>query len=569
MAAPSPINGARAVLLERIQRVMILQLPLVQLFFRQVAEPHSHAALIGVAAESRPTAHVIDWFSPNSTRQHAWTPPYGAEFLPHNFPGTVLRRGDSLPIAAFYSRLFDRSPSAQTENLEHAGGADASDANDLEKLAGITDSCDLALVIPSTRVHLLRSRFPGLRIRHWESTHSAFSVAHRRATLRSGATAGISQTNYHAVVDTCSDTELWDGSGGDCAFAAAEQQALAVDVLIHAPYSHPHAHIAAELSTRMWSGRTSPLKYPDEWKFAGKRHSPVTRHDSVDAKVENPSVDASMRSSPIIVVCPAGTKEFSQTFEAHRLPVDCDLKSGFSLQPHMYRDVIHHAADAVSLSDWIASLALAGVDWNLPSPVNGVKLLQLPSSNQNLIEPEPFIAAREDSVLLWGSPQKKAPKGVSSIAKAYALPIAPSAVAAALLDTDDVAAGRVLLIDARLTEAGMLRLPPSQAHRLMLYGGNDSTCAALWADAKASKAHSLIFYCNHAHSASPASASAFHKWQMAHVSPARPDELLRVRVLAGGVGALIRWASLWRPDRMDDLFIAYDKGYCVSAQNPL
>jgi hypothetical protein len=231
----------------------------------------------------------------------------------------------------------------------------------------------------------------------------------------------------------------------------------------------------------------------------------------------------------------------------------------------MYRDIIHHAADAVSLSDWIASLALAGVDWNLPSPVDGVKLLQLPSSNHNLIDPEPFIAAREDSVLLWGSPHKKAPKVVSSVAKAYALPIAPSAVAAALLDTDDVAAGRVLFIDARLTEAGMLRLPPSQAHRLMLYGGNDSTCAALWADAKASKAHTLIFYCNHAHSASPASASTFHKWQMAHVSPARSDELLRVRVLAGGVGALIRWASMWRPDRMDDLFIAYDKGYCVSA----
>jgi hypothetical protein len=87
----------------------------------------------------------------------------------------------------------------------------------------------------------------------------------------------------------------------------------------------------------------------------------------------------------------------------------------------------------------------------------------------------------------------------------------------------------------------------------------------------------LVFFCNHCSSTSPARALDYLRWRAEHEASdaaaaggaaggaagkrPRPQQQQRVRVLAGGMGDLVRWASCEPGVDMDALFTTYEKTY--------
>ena len=124
---------------------------------------------------------------------------------------------------------------------------------------GITDSADVAFVIPWKQLPRLYDLFPGLKVRHFECTSELWSTSCQRPRGTNNAAEEIvdyrvhsrCHTNYQAVVDATDDAELWDLPAGSHVWekpddydpsrggGSAALPRLSVDVILHMRgYSH-------------------------------------------------------------------------------------------------------------------------------------------------------------------------------------------------------------------------------------------------------------------------------------------------------------------------------------------
>ena len=224
--------------------------------------------------------------SPGSKQAHdgavIW-PPWGinTDYTPLNFPTHTLRRAacggdaaaEAAAAAAFYGEhlLLRRAAPAVADE----GAAAAAEA-----AAGVTDACDVALVLPwHCLERATRQLFPALRVRRFECAADCWS-----ASARAFATAGdnamrapwaplvsLCQTRYASVVDATADSALWALPPDAVLLPEGMRRgddAPMVDVLVYAPLGQAPQRMMSALCRRMWRGRVDPS---GDWHIAGTR----------------------------------------------------------------------------------------------------------------------------------------------------------------------------------------------------------------------------------------------------------------------------------------------------------
>ena len=471
--------------------------------------------------------------SPESTQARngavIW-PTWGinTEYTPLNFPTETLRRtacggdaaSEAAAAAAFYGEHLLSRPSELVLADEDAAAA-------AEAAAGVTDTCDVALVLPWHCLERATGQlFPALRVRRFECAAECWSTSVRATgaavnkalPLSWEPLVSVCQTRYSAIVDATVDSALWALPPGTVLLPEGMRRgddAPTVDVLVYAPLGSDPRRMTSALSRRMWRGRVGPS---GDWYTAGTRVA------------ETPPPPAALLAVPAA----AAKCALDVAFEPWRLPVQSELDLG-GIRPESYGAELEAAAERARIA--LCMVELTG--W-LPA---GAFAFAAPLSRFSAELVEKDLDATCDGALI-------------------ALPVSPARVLAWLRD-GDVRRGAVALADARGGfDAGSLRVRVHDA----------TSSRAKWlaklAQATAN-AHTVVFICNNSSSRSPERARDYVLWcKEQHQADGASSASLqtapaqRVRVLAGGMAALVRLASHQPDIDMKELFTAYYLQYC-------
>ncbi len=422
--------------------------------------------------------------------------------------------------AAFYARHLLHPPSAAPPSGGEAAAAEA------EAAAGVADAADVALVVPWCCAARALELFAGARVRRFDSAADCWSSAVR--VQEAGAPGeswqplprkvNVCATRYARLVDATSDAELWALPRGTVLLPRLPAGAPSVDVLLHGNQGGA-AELVAGLCRRLWRGRDGPL---GDWAQAG------ARKDMEDADALPPLQ---------LLAAPASARGFAAGVElrAVRLPVHRDSREllGSATDDDDDDDAAWAPGErARALAAARAALAALAPTGLVPA---GAAVAPLSRA----------LAVQADADLA-----RAAAAGDAAAARAV-LPLPPAAVLAALRPGGAVAAGAVALVQARLgCDPGRL-LPTHRVRRC----ADDDAASFEALHAATARAHTLVFFCNHGGTASPARAAAYAHWLRQRQQP--PP---RVRVLAGGMGALVAAAAAGGED-MGALFATYDAKY--------
>jgi len=458
-------------------------------------------------------------------RFHSVAQPWGVSdaFAPLNWPAEPVRTrpaagggpaAAAAAAAAFYGRHLLLPPLAAAPPCGEAAAAAA------EAAAGVTDAADVALVVPWCCAARALELFAGARVRRFDSAADCWSSAVQARDA--GAPAGwplrelnVCATRYGRLVDATSDAELWTLPRGTVLLprpaGGAAADAPAVDILLH---GHQGARqLLAGLCRRLWRGRAGPL---GDWAQAGAR---------VDA--------GSAEAAPLLLLAaPASARPFAAGVElcALRLPVHRDSRQLLGGDADDGDDDAAWAPGerAAALATARAALAALAPTGLVPAGADVAPLCRA-------------LAAQADADVA------RAAAAGDPAAPRLVLPLPPAALLAALRPGGAVAAGEVALVEARLgCDPGRLR----PTHRVRRCTDDDDTSFEALRAATA-RAHTLVFFCNHGSTRSPERAAAYARWLHHRAGDDTPPP--RVRVLAGGMGALVATAAAGGED-MDALF---------------
>jgi hypothetical protein len=453
--------------------------------------------------------------------------PWGVSdaFEPLNWPSEPVRArpaagggpaAAAAAAAAFYARHLLHPPRAAPPMRGEAAAAEAA--------AGVADTADVALVVPWCCAARALELFAGARVRRFDSAADCWSSA--ILVQEDGAPGGwqprkvnVCATRYARLVDATSDAELWALPRGTVLLPrpASPVGAPSVDVLLHG--CEGAAELVAGLCRRLWRGRAGPL---GDWAQAG------ARMDIEDA--DAPPL--------LLLAAPASARAFAAGVElrAVRLPVH---RNSMELLGGAADDGDDGAAWAPGERARALAAARAALAALAPTGLVPAGAAVAPLSRA--------LAAQADADLA-----RAAAAGDAAAARVV-LPLAPAAVLAALRPGGAVAAGAVALVEARLwCDPGRL-LPTHRVRRCA--DDNPASFEAL--HAATARAHTLVFFCNHGSTNSPTRAAAYAHW-LRQRGDAQPPP--RVRVLAGGMGALVASAAAGGED-MGALFATYDAKY--------
>ena len=298
--------------------------------------------------------------SPQAQRGAVIWPTWGinTDYMPLNFPTETLRRtacgggasAEAAAAAEFYSEhlLLHRAVPAVAD--EDAAAA-------AEAAAGVTDTCDVALVLPwHCLERATRQLFPALRVRRFECAADCWSTS-VRATGAAISKAlplpwqplvSLCQTRYAAIVDTTCDSALW-ALPPDAVLlpeSMRRDDAPTVDVLVYAPLGNDPQRMTSALCRRMWRGRVGPC---GDWSIAGTRVA------------ETPPPPATLLAVPP----PAAFCAQEVALEPWRLPVQSELNLS-GIRPESYDAELEAAAERarialskLELTNWLPAGAFA------------------------------------------------------------------------------------------------------------------------------------------------------------------------------------------------------------------
>ena len=324
------------------------------------------------------------------------------------------------------------------------------------------------------------------------------------------------QTRYKILCDTTVDEELWSDEAVSAIVWAQPESAAAqptVDVIVSANHFSMKDIVCRALSRRMWRGRV---------------------HDAIDFDFVEPGVriaSNALQSPLVVVAAPASScAEFCRRFDPVRLPVD-ELHEGSSPDPK----ALEKLADVNGV---LESLRLHVPDW---------------------IEGEKFHPTQFFSLVRYSAKEFEEDQEAATSEARYAISCSPDWVLKHLceLNQKSILSGAVALVDARFNDVADLRLPENLKHRCTMLTSKEAFDKIY---DKVQGAETVVFYCNHANNKSVARAKSYQEFLLA--SGHGNAKTQRVRVLDGGMGALVRLAfKRGGKPTLEKLFLSWDKSY--------
>ena len=597
-------------------------------------DPSARICLLGHVPRPR-TAEQEQWYLPNprtfhilnlpeiARRSDAQSANAGAKRKMRTAEGSAAELDAVMCPREFYAKHLLVQPLTGTMPSISAAPPDTAVKSD--PVSALAESCGVAtadsatravaLVVPFSQLRRVRELFPGVNIRHFESSRMWWTdevssgiitplpgrpLYNTLCTLQAVSREGrgrscLLQASYTHIVDATQDTELWGSPYGSLFDATLPMVSnVAVDVIVHAGSGTAAEKISSMLAAGMWTGR----------QLAADARGATGRSDWVHTGVR--AMSPAHHTTTLDIVFAAGSRFHSfcqENGEPMRLPTEA---ARYSQQD--FASATDETADDVQQA--LLQIIEARTDWlllpDVPAAASATAKYVMPrdvgpgaaGSESALAAPafrlwdleilEPTIPGE------WGTVLPRV-EGEGCV-----LPVSATVVLGYLC-SGDVGSGRVALVDARDNDVCSLRLPAGRKH--LATDNREETFAAL--RTATADAEIVIFYCNHGSSRSPARAKAYLSWLAAslvdatelpmavgshlhdeattqlggtmkgavsdaHSSSSSASQSLRrrpcIRMLDGGAGRLVAHAKHTFSDadglkRLDELFEYYDRSY--------